>query len=267
MILSSVEVKKFLKLDLQPIRIGDDGRLYFTELPEGYKPAQSSNDEELKDKSHWTEWRTSNYEFFKSRLGGGLSKDLVLLDIGAGAGEFRELFTGFQYIGIDFWPHPDVRIVADITKQLPFQDGSCDIIILSNVLEHTPEPEVIIQECARILKVGGLLLGVVPFLTKIHQEPYDFLRYTNFMLERMMKGSALKNIEVLPLGKPLDIYLASLRALFKQLANGNLNFFERKLANFVRKLMVLTIWLFGRLFKKAKLSYKFTQGFGFQASK
>ncbi len=267
MILSPAEIKKFLRLDLQAITPSDDGRLYFSDLPKEYKPASSSTKEELKDRSHWTEWRLSNYDFFKSRLEGGLSKDLVLLDVGAGAGEFRELFTGFKYIGVDFYPHPDVALIADITKPLPLQDHSCDIIILSNVLEHTPEPEVIIRECARILKVGGLLLGAVPFLTKIHQEPYDFLRYTNFMLERLMKSNNLKNIEVLPLGKPLDIYFASLRALFKQLANGDLNFLERRLANFIQKLMISTIWIFGWLFKKAKLSSKFAQGFGFSAGK
>ena len=51
--------------------------------------------------------------------------------------------------------------VSDISN-MPFQDGSYDSVICSEVLEHVPAPEESIKELIRVLKPGGVLALSVP---------------------------------------------------------------------------------------------------------
>jgi ubiquinone/menaquinone biosynthesis C-methylase UbiE len=81
---------------------------------------------------------------------------------------------------------PDVRTEA---SGLPFRDNAFDGIICSELLEHVSSPPAVLRDIHRVLRVGGLLLICVPFLNRIHGDPYDFGRYTDhYWLEAL--GSA-----------------------------------------------------------------------------
>lgn len=51
---------------------------------------------------------------------------------------------------------------------LPFQDGSVDVVIANQVLEHTKEIYWICHEISRVLKLGGHLIVGVPNLASLH---------------------------------------------------------------------------------------------------
>ena len=51
--------------------------------------------------------------------------------------------------------------VGDIAR-LPFANGSLDLVIASEVIEHMPEPEQVISEIARVLRAGGQLILTMP---------------------------------------------------------------------------------------------------------
>jgi len=58
--------------------------------------------------------------------------------------------------------YPEVKYqVADVNK-LPFEDGYFDRVVAGELLEHTENPNEIITEMARVLKVGGTLAVSVP---------------------------------------------------------------------------------------------------------
>jgi len=88
--------------------------------------------------------------------------------------------------------NPYVDIFMDLNQPLLFPDQEFDTIILSDVLEHISNPELLWQEMFRILKPGGKLILNVPFLYPIHEQPYDFFRYTQFALERMAEKAGFK---------------------------------------------------------------------------
>ncbi len=52
---------------------------------------------------------------------------------------------------------------ADVTK-LPFADGSFDIVVCSEVLEHIEDNRTAVRELVRVLKPGGDLVVTVPRL-------------------------------------------------------------------------------------------------------
>ena len=81
------------------------------------------------------------------------------------------------YVNIDRTTDPD--IVADATS-VPLPESSCDVVILGEVLEHVPDPIVVLKEAHRLLRPGGAVLVTVPFIYPVHADPHDFGRYTEY---------------------------------------------------------------------------------------
>lgn len=104
----------------------------------------------------------------------------MVLDVGAGPGKYRPLFAHCDYRAQDFGQEPGtigrytrLDYESDVTA-IPVPDGSVDVILCTEVLEHVSEPILAIKEMARILKVGGTLLLTAPLGSFLHQEPFHF---------------------------------------------------------------------------------------------
>lgn len=114
----------------------------------------------------------------------------VVLDIGAAdrwitpylSRETTYLALDYPATGNKFYgARPDV--FADAAN-LPFGDSSIDNVICLEVIEHLREPGTALAEIKRVLKPGGRAWISVPFMYPIHNEPYDFQRFTEYGLRR-----------------------------------------------------------------------------------
>jgi len=85
---------------------------------------------------------------------------------------------------------------CDLTRDLPFENGEFNTVILSDVLEHIPEPQSLINEISRVLSPDGVLIMNVPFFYCIHEQPHDYYRYTEYALRRFIEQSKLE-VEIL----------------------------------------------------------------------
>ncbi|MDO8664909.1 MAG: class I SAM-dependent methyltransferase [Candidatus Liptonbacteria bacterium] len=239
-----------------------EGKLYFTEPYEIKERIVAG-----RDASVWSEWRKENLKYFEEKLK-NKPRNVMLVDVGAGPSQFYGLFSQFTLISIDFSPYPDIDIVADITESIPLKDAVCDIVILSNTLEHLKDPMATLRECHRILKRGGLLVGTVPFLMQTHQEPYDFHRYTNFMLEYMLVQNGFFDVEVKPLGNTFNVWQTMTEKFLTHFIDSSKNPFFVFFARVTRKIIIRSfIKLFRPFLRQARTSYRFTEGYGFFAQK
>lgn len=89
---------------------------------------------------------------------------------------------------------------CDLTSDLPFADGSFDTVILSDVLEHLPEPNLLWEEINRMLVSGGRVLMNVPYFYPLHEVPYDYYRYSCYALRRFAENYGFEVLELNPLG-------------------------------------------------------------------
>lgn len=94
---------------------------------------------------------------------------------------------------------------CDLTKKLPFEDQVFDTIILSDVLEHVPNPNNLWKEMARILTMNGRIIMNVPFYYWLHERPHDYYRYTEFALRRLIENSGLKLVQIECIGGSPEI--------------------------------------------------------------
>ncbi len=148
-----------------------------------------------------------------------------LLDIGCGEMPYKNLIFDLgnisTYTGVDI--KNDVyqdKIKPDIFwdgKVLPSTNNSFDCSILIEVLEHVPEPVIVLKEIHRVLKKDGNLFLTVPFLWNLHDVPYDEYRYTPFALKRLLKEAGFEIIKMEALGG-WHASLASMLALYSRRA-------------------------------------------------
>lgn len=134
-----------------------------------------------------------------------------LVDLGCGEVPLYEAYKDYvsENICAD-WADSQHRnefldVECDLNAVLPFEDDGFDTIILSDVLEHLPEPEKLWSEMYRILDAGGIALISVPFYYPVHEAPHDYYRYTEFALRRFAERSGFDVVMLEPLGGTPEI--------------------------------------------------------------
>ena len=82
-----------------------------------------------------------------------------------------------------------------------------------------PKPQVCFDEIFRVLKPGGDCLILVPFVIKLHQEPFDFHRYTKHALKTYATEAGFKSIDVQEVGGMSNILGTILSLAIKDASN------------------------------------------------
>lgn len=128
-----------------------------------------------------------------------------LLDVGCGKMPYKNYIlqnsTVDEYVGLDIENALDYdkSVKPDSVwdgKKMPFEDDSFESAIGTEVLEHCPKPEIILDEIYRVLKPDGIFFFTVPFLWNLHEVPYDEYRYTPFSLQRHLETSGFRDIKI-----------------------------------------------------------------------
>lgn len=113
-----------------------------------------------------------------------------VLDVGGGSrASYRHLLGGDASLtSVDIDPGIAPSVVCDLGRRLPFSDGSFDAVVSFNTLEHLADDQLALNEMVRVLRSGGRIHVIVPFLYRVHAHPDDFHRHTaqgwNLMLRR-----------------------------------------------------------------------------------
>lgn len=138
-----------------------------------------------------TPWRQANWRFLQQQVD-QLSPNSLILDVGAGRGDFASALEKHRTVALEVYPYPEVDIVCDLTEINPFRPDSFDAILLLNVLEHVYDTHILLETLAGLLKPGGCLIVAIPFMVKLHQVPVDFVRFTHFALQRLGEEHGLQ---------------------------------------------------------------------------
>jgi SAM-dependent methyltransferase len=140
-----------------------------------------------------------------SQFSASLSESSRVLDAGAGEGRYRHFFQRHFYFGVDLaigdpkWDYHGLHAIADLTA-LPFPNRCFDACLNVVTLEHVREPAGVLRELFRTMKVGGILLLIVPHEWEVHQAPHDYFRFTRYGVMYLLENAGFADIQVNPVG-------------------------------------------------------------------
>jgi SAM-dependent methyltransferase len=122
-------------------------------------------------------------ELVTAIIDGAAGNGGMVLDCGAG---WRQRMRP-NVITTEILRYPSTDVVA-VGEHLPFRDGAFDAVLSLHVLEHVKNPFVCARELVRVLKPGGTLFAVTPYVVSVHGYPFHFFNPTPSGLRALFDG-------------------------------------------------------------------------------
>lgn len=83
------------------------------------------------------------------------------------------------------------NIELDMNKPFSYEDNSFDHLLCVNALYIVKDVHQFLSECKRVLKPGGSMVLISPFISNEMPDPDDFRRFTEQGLQNVCKKSGL----------------------------------------------------------------------------
>ena len=113
-----------------------------------------------------------------------------VLDVGCGVKPYLPYFSdATSYVGVDVQDNPNADLHGAI-EALPVDDGSFDVVLATQVLEHVDDPSAAVRELHRVTAPGGRVLASTHGVMVFHPNPVDHWRWTHTGLERLFATNA-----------------------------------------------------------------------------
>ena len=122
-----------------------------------------------------------------------------VVDLGCGHTPYKNFMPPAVevYHTLDYQPRvPNVTYIGDIQHMPMVASNSYDSAICFEVIEHVPQPGRALSEIYRVLKPGGVAIISVPHLSRLHEEPNDYFRFTIYGFRHLLTQA---NFEVVAL--------------------------------------------------------------------
>jgi SAM-dependent methyltransferase len=111
-----------------------------------------------------------------------------ILDVGCGVKPYYPFFAGVAsaYVGVDVVENPAAELLGSV-EALPVDDGSFDVVVCTQVLEHSDDPAQAVRELRRVTAPGGRVLASTHGVQVYHPSPVDYWRWTHEGLRRLFE--------------------------------------------------------------------------------
>jgi SAM-dependent methyltransferase len=113
-----------------------------------------------------------------------------LLDVGCGQKPYEPIFEPYatSYTGVDPVENPRAELRGTV-EALPVADGSFELVLCNQVLEHSEDPALAVRELFRAVAPGGRLLLTTHGTQVYHPSPVDYWRWTHAGLEKILRDN------------------------------------------------------------------------------
>lgn len=225
---------------------------------------------------------TLRYDFIKKSFTNAGPRE-YLLDLGCGVKPFKPYYDTIakKSIGIDVAQSPHGTNAVDIVydgKIFPFKENEFDLVFCTEVMEHVPDPVLFLSEINRVMQMNGKLIMTTPFMVPLHEEPYDFYRYTKYGIKELLTRSGFEVEQITPFADYFGVIMAFQMQIYLKFWNiiskmTKLNVIYSEYNPFIFFPVVIPQWLY-LLYLKLPLPkglrrylFRTTRGYGYTAVK
>ena len=146
-----------------------------------------------------------------------------LLDIGCGNKPYESVVAGqvSAYKGCDIIQSSGNRVdILCPANAIPLASNSFDTVLSTQTIEHVEDHQGLVNEAFRLLKPGGYFIVSGPLYWPLHEEPYDFFRFTRYGFEYILQKAGFKVTAIHANGGKWSVAgQAFLHALYPQVYN------------------------------------------------
>ena len=116
-----------------------------------------------------------------------------VLDYGCADVPYRHFFpASVEYLAADLPGNPDGTVEIQPDGTVPVADGTVDVVLSTQVLEHVADPALYLRECLRVLRTGGRMLLSTHGFMVYHPDPVDLWRWTCEGLEQAVMSAGFR---------------------------------------------------------------------------
>lgn len=148
----------------------------------------------------------------------------LVLDAGAGRGSWRGMIishsAGYESIDISPRGRHEPTWTGDICAMPQVPDSRYDTVVCHQVLEHVRSPCRAFDEIRRVLRPEGILILSVPHLSRRHELPHDYFRFTQEGIELLLREHGFEPINVAGYGGLLSFLHHQASFFFPGLVSG-----------------------------------------------
>lgn len=133
---------------------------------------------------------------FTTHIGNGAEKTLI--DLGCGNKPYQDLLDGRvdRYTGVDLPGNPGADAFVDPeTNRCDLPDGTGDVVLSVQVLEHVGSPQAYLGEARRLLKDDGILILSTHGQWMYHPDPVDHWRWTSTGLRLELERAGFQVVQ------------------------------------------------------------------------
>lgn len=122
-----------------------------------------------------------------------------VIDIGCGNKPYEKIFQGIttEYVGCDIMQSSLQKVdVLCPANNIPLPDNSFDTAFSTQTIEHVEDHQGLVNEAFRLLKPGCNFIVSGPMYWHLHEEPYDFFRFTKYGFKYVLEKAGFEMVEI-----------------------------------------------------------------------
>ncbi|GGE44342.1 methyltransferase family protein [Pedobacter psychrotolerans] len=164
-----------------------------------------------------------HYKYYHADLFSAFEKYAYgsLLDIGCGNKPYQDKLADkiVNYIGVDIIQSSENKVdYLCPANEIPLANNLFDTIISTQTIEHVEDHQGLVNEAYRLLKPDGVFILSGPLYWPLHEEPYDFFRFTKHGFRYILEKAGFEILEIKSNGGKWSVAgQALLHAIFPQI--------------------------------------------------
>jgi len=203
-------------------------------------------------------WLRLEWDYYARHLPKPVLGSNRLLDVGCGNGDFLAAAqsAGWECYGLDFDEKAveiarkrGITVTVGTLEKHRYSDNFFDVITLSQVIEHVHHPDIVLKECAKLLKPNGILWMATPNANSIlnnwfHRYRFDLCAPQHLIIfnPRILKGLT-ESFGFLVCIKSRGVHVQSQCLASKRLQQGGFDPSDIFLAPFIERKSKFRYWL------------------------